>query len=130
MSKRSVFISYSPRDAGLAKRVERVLRDLGVDALDIREPHAGEDWRKAVQSAIRRSDAMVLIASPHTLASSWLLYETGAAQALGKRIVVLLSNEYSVKELPEEISASQVVDFDPRAPERAAHDIVARLAAA
>jgi hypothetical protein len=130
MTEPSVFISYSRHDADVAKRFESVLESLGLQAFNpAREIRPGEDWRKAVRGAIRRSDALLLIASPHALVSSWASYETGMAEALGKRVMVLLSNRHSVTELPEEVAAGEIVDFDPQAPERAAQDIVARLAA-
>jgi hypothetical protein len=131
MSKRSVFISYSRRDAGLANKVAGALERLGYDALDPgRNLQPGDDWRKAIQAAIKRSDAVILVASPHTLDSSWSLYEVGMAEALGKTVMVLLPNTHSVTELPADIASSPIVELDPKAPDRAAHDIVARLAAA
>lgn len=131
MSKLSVFISHSHRDAGLAKQLANSLRRFGLRALSPSSGiQPGEDWRKEIQAAIKQSDALVLIASPEGLASSWVLYEVGAAEALGKNVMVLLPDKHSVAELPKEISAKHIVSFDARSPERAAHDIVARLVAA
>lgn len=131
MSKLSVFISHSQRDAGLAKQLATDLRRLGLKAINpTSEIQPGGDWRKEIQTAIKQSDALILIASPEGLASSWVLYEAGAAEALGKNVMVLLPDKYSVAELPKEISVKQIVGFDPRSPERAAHDIAARMVAA
>jgi hypothetical protein len=131
MSKRSVFISHSKRDAAVARQLANNLRRLGLTALNSADTlQPGDDWRKTTQTAIKQSDALILIASPDALSSSWALYETGAAEALGKRVMVLLPERHSVAELPGEISGSQVVGFDPRSPERAAHDIATLLAAA
>lgn len=132
MSKPSVFISSSQRDASLAQGVESALERLGFDAFNpARELQAGGNWRKAIHAAIKRADAVVmLVASPQTVTSSWALYEVGMAEALGKQVMVLLPNTFSVTELPADIASSQIVDFDPKAPDRAAHDIVARLAIA
>ena len=131
MSRRSVFISHSHRDSALAKQLSNNLKRLWVRALDpTREIRPGDDWRKGIQSAIKEADALIVIGSPHGLASSWVLYETGAAEALGKPVMVLFPEVHSFAELPKEISASQVVGYDPKSPERAAHDIASRLAAA
>src|SRR5215510_14144239 len=63
MSKPSVFMSYRNRDAKLAERVASALKHLGFDALDpTRDLRPGENWRKAIQSAIRRSDAVIMVA--------------------------------------------------------------------
>ncbi|MBI3759206.1 MAG: toll/interleukin-1 receptor domain-containing protein [Deltaproteobacteria bacterium] len=132
MNKHSVFISYSRRDADLAKAVESALERLGLKAFNpASDMRAGDDWRKSIQAAIKRSDALImLVGSPHNLSTSWTSYEIGIAEALGKRIMVLLPSRFPVAELPAEVRSVQVVDFDPKAPERAARDIAARLAAA
>jgi hypothetical protein len=132
MSKRKVFISHGLRDADLAGRVETALERLGLEAFNpAREMRPGEDWRKSIQAAIKGSDALIMLAvTPDYLTSSWVTYEAGVASALGKRVMVLLPSKYSVTELPGDVASNQIVDFDPQFPERAAHDIVARLTAA
>jgi TIR domain-containing protein/nucleoside 2-deoxyribosyltransferase-like protein len=131
MSKRSVFISYGNRDAELGERVASALKHLGFDAwLDV-EMQPGENWRKAIQSAIKQSDALVIVAlTPQTLSSSWMAYEVGIAEALGKRVMLLIPNKYPVTELPDDFASTPTVEIDPQAPERAAHDVASRLAAA
>lgn len=132
MNKRSVFISYSQRDADLAHSVERALERIGFEAFNpARDLRPGENWRKGIQAAIKRSDAVVmLVASPQTLDSTWMTYEAGMAEALGKRVMILLPNRFSVSELPADIASGQIVNFDPSAPERAAEEVFARLAPA
>jgi nucleoside 2-deoxyribosyltransferase len=131
MTQRSIFISHSQRDADVAKRVGKALMHFGLAPFDPRqELEPGEDFRKAIQLAIKRSDAVIMLAvTPHHLSSSWMSYEAGVAEALGKRVMLLLPNKYPMTELPADFASAQIVDFDPQAPERAAHDIAARLAA-
>ena len=130
MTKPSVFISYSRRDAELGQRVEIALRHLGLEALNPeRELGPGEDWRKSIQSAIKRSDVVITLASTPQSLRSWTSYEAGVAAALGKRVILLIPSKYPVTELPAEFASTQIVEFDPQAPERAAHDIASRLAA-
>jgi hypothetical protein len=132
MTKPSVFMSYPKRDAKLAERVASALKHLGFDALDPkRKLRPGESWRKAVQSAIKRSDAVIMVAStPYTLSTSWMGYDAGIAEVLGKRVMLLLPNKYPVTELPEDFAATPIVEIDPGAPERAARDVASRLASA
>jgi nucleoside 2-deoxyribosyltransferase len=129
MSKPSVFLSYSLRDRDAAARFEKALERLGLQAFNpVKELRAGEDWRKSIQSAIKRSQALILlVGTPQSAASSWMAYEAGMAEALGKPILVLLSSKHSVSELPADVAAGQVFDFDPDAPERAAREIADRL---
>ena len=132
MTKRSVVISYGHRDADVAKRVRKALKHLGLATLDpARKLGPGHDFRKTIQSAIKGADAIIMLAvTPHHLSSSWMSYEAGIAEALGKRVMLLLPNKYPTTELPADFASAQIVDFDPQAPERAAHDIAARLDAA
>jgi nucleoside 2-deoxyribosyltransferase len=130
MTKPSVFITYGRRDAEMAARVQSALENLGLEVLNpARELWAGADWRGELQSAIKRSDALIaLVSTPHYLQSSWTSYEVGMAEALGKQVMLLLPDKYPATELPEDFASTQVVDFDPQAPERAAREIASRLA--
>lgn len=129
MSKPSVFISSTHRDAGLAQRFEVALEHAGVKASNpAREVGKGKDWRKSIQSAIKSADAVVVLAlAPQNLSASWTSYETGVAEALGKRVMLLLPNRNSVAELPADFASTQIVEFDPQSPEGAARDIASRL---
>ena len=132
MKRPSVFMSYPNRDAKLAERVASALKHLGFDALDPRRDlRPGESWRKAIQSAIKRSDAVIMVAlTPQALSASWMGYEAGIAEASGKRIMLLLPNKYPLTELPDDFASTPIVEIDPQAPERAARDVASRLAAA
>jgi TIR domain-containing protein len=130
MSKSSIFLSYSSRDAKLAHQVEGELERLGLKAFNpMRDIPPDADFRKTIQAEMRRSAALVLlVASPYSAASSWMGYEAGMAEALGKRVLLLLPSKYPVAELPEDVATVQVVEFDPKVPKRAAHEIAERLA--
>jgi nucleoside 2-deoxyribosyltransferase len=128
MSKPHIFISHTRRDAHLVESIREALQRRGLNVFTESDLRPGDRWREAIQSAIRQSDAVImLVASPENALSSWMSYEVGMAEALGKRVMVLLRNQHSVTELPEEVAANQIVDFDPREPERAARDIASRL---
>ena len=130
MSKPSVFISYSQRDSVLAGRIEQALAQLGLEASSSGHLPSGEDWRKEIGAAIKQADAVVmLIASPYGATSSWKGYEAGMAEALGKKVMVLLPNKYSAADLPADIASWRILDFDPEAPELAARHIFEQLAA-
>src|SRR5262245_43853289 len=129
---RRVFLSHSRRDAHSAVRIADELRKSGVEPFDAFEHIAdGEDWRQTTKAAIRRSEGFVLIAStPETTSASWASYELGMAEALGKRILLLLSHNFAATDLSLDLAGHQVLPFDPMHPERAAHEIIDRLLAA
>ena len=88
MTGHRLFLSHSARDAALANRLEKSLEKLGFSTFNpMRDVRHGEDWRGAVQTAIRRADVLLLlIGSPDSASSSWMGYEAGMAEALGKRV--------------------------------------------
>lgn len=87
--KRHVFISYSG-DKGmvLARRVSRLLEALGFDAdvpiKPIWEPDS--QWDDEVVADIRGAEAVIFIEPADERLAPHVLFEIGAAHALGKRI--------------------------------------------
>ena len=129
MSKPNIFISSSHRDAEVAKKFGAALKDLGVDAFNTDEElQGGGDWRKTVRAGIKRSDAVIILAvTPENLSSSWMAYEAGLAESLGKKVVLLLPDKYPVTELPADFASTTILDFDPQAPGPAAKKIATRF---
>ena len=129
---RSVFLSYPLRDRALALVIERQLEQLGLDAFNpATEVRAGDDWRAAIHRAMKKVDALILlVASPEATASSSMAYEAGIADALGKRTIVMISQDRSTSELPADIAANRLLQFDPKSPVRAAREVFDELAAA
>ena len=132
MIKRHLFLSHSARDAALAGRLEKALAKLGFSTFDpTRDIKPGDDWRASIHAAIRRSDVLLLlVASPDSAATSWMGYEAGIAEALGKRVVALVSDRFSLAQIPSDFAGRWVLRMDPNAPERTAQDVAYHLAAA
>lgn len=129
MNMPRIFISYGQRDSKLAHAIERELKELGIDAFDSpKEILAGASWRSAIQAAIRRSDAIVLVlASPQPEGAGWMGYELGLAEALGKSIVVLASDDLRDNELPVDLASSPMIRIDAASPKIAARDLADSL---
>jgi len=127
----SVYLSHIRRDADLAADIARELRKHGVEPIDVESTGPGDDLRRTIKSAIRRADAFVLVLrAPESAASSWVGYELGMAEALGKPILLLLSHNHSTSQLPDDMAGLRTVAFDPDRPESAGREIIERLLAA
>jgi|ERR1700722_18533911 nucleoside 2-deoxyribosyltransferase len=129
MSDVKVFVSYSRRDAAVAEKISQALRGIKVltTSLDT-DVKPGDDFRKAIFSSLKSSDAVLAIAtSPDVASHSWTGYEIGAAEALRKPIILMTSDRYSLSEFPESLASYPVVVFNPEQPERAAREIAERL---
>ena len=88
--KRHIFISYSGESGKrLARRVSMLLAGLGFDAdipvKPIWEPD--RDWDDAVVADIGSAEAFVFIEPRDERLAPHVLFEVGAAHALGKRIL-------------------------------------------
>ena len=126
-----VFLSHCRRDANLAAGIASELRKHGVETVLDESIAPADDFRRTIKSAIRRADAFVIVVtSPDVAASSWTSYELGMAEALGKPILLLLSQNHSAAQLPSDLAGLPIVAFDPERPETVGREIVDRLLAA
>src|SRR5437660_2798829 len=87
-----VFLSYAAADRTYARHLQEILspfanfRVFTTDALS-----AGEDWTPKLREEIARSDVFVVLLSPASVRSDWVLQELGAAWGLNKPIVPVLT---------------------------------------
>jgi hypothetical protein len=87
----NVFISHSREDQPLVERIERGLTFGGrVRVLwDRRNISLGQDWRAELRRALEAADVFIVIGSPASARSDFVLQELGGAWALGKPIVMV-----------------------------------------
>jgi hypothetical protein len=125
-----LFLSHGARDADLAASIAAELRKHSIEPLDASDDaHAG-DIRQTIKSAIRRADGFVLVlGAPESAAVSWASYELGMAEALGKPILLLLSHNNAVEQLPFDLVGLPLITFDPKRPDRAAQEVADRFLA-
>jgi formylglycine-generating enzyme required for sulfatase activity len=87
----TLFISYARKDVEFAQKLNADLQRHGVttwiDELGIR---SGEDWPDRIAMAIEGCKAMLVILSPHSVASRWVRRELAFADTKGKRVLPLL----------------------------------------
>ena len=86
-----IFISHSSRDKWAARRISEDLQKLGattfLDEKDIRTGHSIDD---SIRKGLKTCDNFLLLISPSSLKSDWVLVELGGALALEKQIVPIL----------------------------------------
>src|SRR3712207_3761901 len=90
----SVFVSHSSRDRAVTERVVAGLRAAGFAALFVDfDPEqgipAGRSWERELYAQLRRSDAVVFLASEASVASWWCSIEIGLARSLGRPVFPL-----------------------------------------
>lgn len=86
-----VFLSYSREDLEFAENVQGRLRESGIRCwVDHAEIRGGDRWSDVIDQGIRQCDALVLIVTPASCASSYVLYEWAFAAGLGVPVIPLL----------------------------------------
>src|SRR4051795_8487238 len=87
----SVFVSHSSRDRVVTERVVERLRAAGFAALFVDfDPEqgipSGRSWERELYAQLRRTDAVVFLASAASVASQWCAIEIGLARSLGRPV--------------------------------------------
>lgn len=87
-----IFISYSHRDSQLARSLYSKLKDAGLRCfLAEKDIAAAERWESRIRDALRASQRILLIITPNSKDSHWVVAEAGAAWALDKPLVPALA---------------------------------------
>jgi hypothetical protein len=115
MSK-NLFVSYARQDVEFAQQLSTDLQQKGVpvwiDQLSIR---SGEDWPDIIAKAIEECQAMLVILSPHSIKSTWVIRELAFADQKGKPVLPLLYKPYKPNSLPRSFLLRfgniQIADF-------------------
>jgi ABC-type branched-subunit amino acid transport system substrate-binding protein len=102
VSHASVFLSYSQEDKPWAEAFAKALRRRGLSLwLDEGDLKAGEDSvDEAVDAALRQSETVVLLLGPGSVERPSLFFELGAALAMRKRIIPILSEGMERSKIP------------------------------
>lgn len=111
-----VFISYSHSDATWARQFADALKAQGVevwmDALNIR---AGERIQEKLERALKESDFLVSLLTPESAKSPNLFFELGAAVAMGKVVVPIVSRGTDAAHVPAHLQARrQLIRTTPK----------------
>lgn len=107
-----VFISHSSRDRWVARRISEDLNRLGVETfLDEKDMETGASIDETIGEHLKDSDECLILLSPSSLSSHWVLIEAGGAKALGKRLVPILLH-IGVNDIPNPITKQLARDIN------------------
>lgn len=76
-----VYISFDDRDTELARRIGLYLRDVGFEVWDRTQIYFGDNPGDDIARALRESEAMVVLITPHSLGSTLMKLEVSYALA-------------------------------------------------
>jgi hypothetical protein len=104
----SLFISHSSSDRDAAQRLGERLRAEGFGALFLDfDPDqgipAGRNWERELYAQLRKTDAVIFLASAASVASRWCVVEVSLARSLGKPVFPLRLNGDARLELLDDV---------------------------
>jgi hypothetical protein len=109
-----VFISYKHEEQDFVEMLIRQLEAAGFPVwLDTERLRAGENWREAINEAIRDSFALILVISPDSKRSEYVTYEWAYAQGAGVKVIPVLLKP--TEKLHPQLEILQYLDFTDRA---------------
>lgn len=92
-----VFISYTRSSNAFAEELkEELSRQNFVIWKDTARIQGGQDWRNAIDVAIGKSDALIVLITSETMKSHYVTYEWAYALGLNKKVIPVLFEEVSV----------------------------------
>jgi len=107
-----VFISHSNEDAGFAQEVRDLLvRRTNAHVFTTEDLSAGEKWEAKLRNELASTDVVVALLTPTSVDSSWVLHEIGAAWALQKRIIPVVSGRDVLKRIPLPLDSAHIIEL-------------------
>lgn len=107
-----VFISHSSKDKWAAKRISEEIESLEIETfLDEKDISTGQSIDQSIKSNINDCDDFLILLTPASIKSEWVLIELGGALALGKNIVPVLLY-VGANEIPKIISLRLARDIN------------------
>ena len=109
MKKKSLFISYSRREAPFADTLLDTLEDVGYDVwLDYHSLIPGKPWKEQIFEGIQNADVILLIISEASMSSPNVGEEQEKFTNSGKRIILVI---FEAVKLPAQLQGYEWVDF-------------------
>ncbi len=109
-----VFVSYKHEEQDFVEMLIRQLQAAGFQVwVDTEQLRAGENWREAINFAIKDAFALILVISPEARASQYVTYEWAYAQGAGIKVIPILLKQ--TDKLHPQLEMLQYLDFTDRA---------------
>jgi nucleoside 2-deoxyribosyltransferase len=102
-----VFISHSEVDSVFARHVRNLLvQRLNAQVFTTDDLSAAEKWEPKLRNELSAADVVVALLTPNSVESSWVLLEIGAAWALEKPIMPVVSRRDVLNKMPASLEGS------------------------
>lgn len=107
-----IFLSYAEKDKVLARKLQNILAGRGnIRIFSSEALSAGEDWSSRIREELSSCDIFVVLMSPKSIESSWVLQGIGAAWAMNKRIVAVATHPSVPVDVPSKLGIAKELNF-------------------
>jgi nucleoside 2-deoxyribosyltransferase len=122
-----VYIIHSDVDLDFARRVRNLLfYRLNAQVCTTEEVQASEKWERKLRNELSSADVVLALLTPHSVDFSRVLHEIGAAWALGKLIIPVVTRRDVLNKLPASLErAPSIESSDVDTPENEAKFVAA-----
>ena len=108
-----VFLSFAYADLAGARKIRNLLfHQLGLQVFLHEDLSAGENWRPKLRKELEHADVFVALLTPTSVTDSWLLQETGAAWALEKPIVPIVTRRDVLNNFPMALDPHAMIEIN------------------
>lgn len=109
-----VFISHSSRDAWIARTMAEKISALEVKVwLDVKDLEGGDIVTEKILEGLDTCEEAVVLVSPNSVGSQWVVFEIGAVWGQHKRVTPILNNvSYDAIAPLKGVKAVDLNDFD------------------
>lgn len=105
-----VFISHSDVDMVSARKLRNLLvQRANASVFTTEDLSAGEKWENKLRDQLSAADVVVALLTPTSVHSNWVLHEIGAAWALGKPIVPVITRRDVLNNMPVSLAHAQPI---------------------
>jgi nucleoside 2-deoxyribosyltransferase len=96
-----VFVSHSNADLVFARKLGNLLSQrVNAQVFTTEDLSAGEKWETKLRHELASADVVLALLTPNSVDSSWVLHEIGAAWALGKPIISVITRRDVRNKMP------------------------------
>lgn len=109
-----VFISHSSQDSWIARVIAEKVTALGAEAwLDVKDLEGGDSVSDKILEGLDSCHEAVVLVSPNSVGSQWVIFEVGAVWGQHKRVTPILNNVSYEAIIPlKKAKALDLNDFD------------------
>jgi hypothetical protein len=109
-----IFVSYKHENHDFAVQLIRQLEVAGFKVwIDVEQLRAGENWREAINQAIKESFALIFVITPNAKKSEYVTYEWAFAQGANIKVIPIML-QYTAALHPQ-LEQLQYLDFTDEA---------------